>query len=315
MKKLFLTIALLISVLCVMAQHPLTAINFYKTYLDNPIVKKASMANGVISEDMMDYILKKSNPAEIKYAIVNALGYKGKAAKQSRNNETTLYNYFTQNYDMTMDYADLLKTFGVTTTMAVIYYIAISDTSDLSYNLEAISAISDANSNYGNHSRVTEIISSLIKAQNAINSIPDFGEFEEGEHIPVQYMVDYQNEQSLWQAKATHLVKHECLYNENHYANDMKQPAIDIIWNYMKQYDEKMSIIKIVSKSYNPYQLKINGIDIKLMDGHEEFEYLCQPGYYHIEAVQQSGFVFSPTINRKDVNIVEDETIIIEIGY
>ena len=70
--------------------------------------------------------VKKSNPAEVKYAIVNALGYRGKAAKNERVNNNAVANYFTNNFDITMDYEDLLRTFGVSTTMAVIYFSSVS---------------------------------------------------------------------------------------------------------------------------------------------------------------------------------------------
>ncbi|MBR4214180.1 MAG: hypothetical protein IKR94_02565, partial [Bacteroidales bacterium] len=78
MKKLLLTIVLCFGVMGVFAQSPMTGIGFYKAYLDVPIVKSASTSNGLISDAMLDYIFKKSNPAEVKYAIVNALGYRGK---------------------------------------------------------------------------------------------------------------------------------------------------------------------------------------------------------------------------------------------
>ena len=315
MKKLLLTIVLCFGVMGVFAQSPMTGIGFYKAYLDVPIVKSASTSNGLISDAMLDYIFKKSNPAEVKYAIVNALGYRGKAAKNERVNNNAVANYFTNNFDITMDYEDLLRTFGVSTTMAVIYFSSVSDTTDLSYNINAVSAIHDANIVQNQASRATEIIGALIQAQNIINGIPNWEIVDVDGQIDMMTHAIMKNEEELCQAKATNIVKNVSLHNDEVYDDDMKRAAIDIVWNYMKKYNKEVGIIKIISKSLNPYSIKVNGNEVKVTESKEEWEYLCAPGYYHIEATQQSGYMFSPTINRKDVNVTDGETIEIEIGY
>ena len=171
MKKYLLTIVLLFGVIGVFAQSPLTGIDFYKAYLDVPIVKKASTANGLMSEEMMDYIFKKSNPAEVKYAIVNALGYQGKAAINQRKNEDFFTKYIDDNFDR-LNNEMILKTFGVSTAMSIFYFNSVIDTVYLSYTLSALSDIHEANLKQYPNSRFTEIIISLIKAQSIINEKP-----------------------------------------------------------------------------------------------------------------------------------------------
>ena len=73
--------------------------------------------------------------------------------------------------------------------------------------------------------------------------------------------------------------------------------------------------IRIISKSKNPYQITINGNVLGNTDPYEEYEYKCDPGFYHIKAVQVSGYAFSPTINNREVNVDEGETVNVTIGY
>lgn len=314
MKRLVLIIAFFLETMGVFAQSPLTGIDFYKAYLDVPIVKKASTSNGLMSEEMMDYIFKKSNPAEVKYAIVNALGYKGKGAINQRKNEAFFTQYINDNFDR-LNNETILKTFGVSTAMSIFYFGSVIDTVNLSSTLSYLSDIHEANFNQYPNSRFTEIIISLIKAQSIINEMPQWEAPPEGEHVSVLMFDEYMNDVEFTEARATDGVKKICVFNREGYYDDVRSNAVDMIWNYMKQYSHEISIIKIVSLSYNPYSLKINGEGVKVMQSHESWEYLCKPGYYHIEAVQQSGFVFSPTVNRRDVNITDGETIEVKIGY
>lgn len=314
MKRFVLTITLLLGITGLFAQSPLTGIDFYKAYLDVPIVKKASIANGLMSEEMMDYIFKKSNPAEVKYAIVNALGYKGKAAINRHTNDDICANYLKDHFNISSNEM-LLKTFGVSTAMSLFYFIAVLDTVKLSTSLSALPDIHEANLKQYPKSRFTEIIISLIKAQSIFNEMPQWETPQEGEHISLVDFDWYNQQQEFTEARATDGVKKICVFNRDGYYDDVRSNVIDIIWNYMKPYSHEISIIKIVSLSYNPYSLKINGELVKTRRSRESWEYLCKPGYYHIEAVQQSGYVFSPTVNRRDVNITDGETIEVKIGY
>ena len=95
MKKIVLSLlTVLMSVMAFAQLSPLTEVEFYKAYLDVPIVKTASLANGKISNEMLDYIFKKSNPNDIKYAIINALGAKVRQPKQKMQTKQPLIIMF-----------------------------------------------------------------------------------------------------------------------------------------------------------------------------------------------------------------------------
>jgi hypothetical protein len=73
MKKLII-LTLLISQYT-FADSPLTSTDFYKAYMDVPMVQEASLSKGRITTDMMEYIDDDVNPLEIKLAIINAVGW------------------------------------------------------------------------------------------------------------------------------------------------------------------------------------------------------------------------------------------------
>ena len=82
MKK-FLILILLISQYT-FADSPLTSTDFYKAYMDVPLVQKALKCKGKINNEMLEYIYEETNPLEIKLAIINAIGWNVKGNKSSK---------------------------------------------------------------------------------------------------------------------------------------------------------------------------------------------------------------------------------------
>ena len=77
MKKLFLLFALLISAVQLsFADSALTDTEFYKAYLDVPIVKAAADQPNVLSEEAKAYLFDEANPLDVKLALINAVGWK-----------------------------------------------------------------------------------------------------------------------------------------------------------------------------------------------------------------------------------------------
>ena len=75
MKKLFLLFALLISAVQLsFADSALTSTEFYKAYLDVPIVKAAADQPNVLSEEAKTYLFDEANPLDVKLALINAVG-------------------------------------------------------------------------------------------------------------------------------------------------------------------------------------------------------------------------------------------------
>ena len=76
MKKLILFFPLLIlSIVPGFADSPLTSTDFYRAYLDVPIVKKAAENPNKLTKEMMEYLYDDKNPLDIRIALVNAIGW------------------------------------------------------------------------------------------------------------------------------------------------------------------------------------------------------------------------------------------------
>ena len=60
------------------ADSPLTSIDFYKAYLNVPMVKKAKASKGKISSGILGFLTDKENQQAEKLAMINALGWKHK---------------------------------------------------------------------------------------------------------------------------------------------------------------------------------------------------------------------------------------------
>ena len=323
MKKLILILLMCISTLATsFAQlSPLTEVEFYKAYLDVPLVKSASLANGKINNTMLDYIFKKGNPSEIKYAIINALGAKLKNQNHTiyEANRKTFEDYISAKYDNFNQ--ETMQLFSIETQMCIVYFDIINYNFDYSENLfdlyPSVLGVCSC-------SRADAIMYSLLYTQNEMNPfIRDLQEYLHSnidiENINDDYLDDFKKQWEKPAIQATKMVKNACFDQncdeEDKYTNNMRSKAIDIIWNYFKEYDKAQATITIISKSANPYQVSINGKVLGKTDPYENYEYTCTPGYYHIKAVQVSGYVFSPTVNERDVNVEDGGNVTVTIGY
>jgi hypothetical protein len=84
MKKTLLLILLTLSINSVFADSPLTSTDFYKAYMDVPMVQEASASKGRITLEMMDYIDDDTNPLDVKLAIINAIEWDHKGMMVSK---------------------------------------------------------------------------------------------------------------------------------------------------------------------------------------------------------------------------------------
>lgn len=82
MKKLLILILLISQY--TFADSPLTSTDFYKAYIDVPLVQDALKCKGKITNEMMEYIDNDANPLEVKLAIINAIGWNVKGNKSSK---------------------------------------------------------------------------------------------------------------------------------------------------------------------------------------------------------------------------------------
>ena len=84
MKKTLLFLLFTFSINTVFADSPLTSTDFYKAYMDIPMVQEASLLKGSMTNEMMEYIDNDVNPLEIKLAIINAIGWEHKGMMVSK---------------------------------------------------------------------------------------------------------------------------------------------------------------------------------------------------------------------------------------
>lgn len=82
MKKLLILIILISQY--TFADSPLTSTEFYKAYMDVPLVQEALNSKGKITDEIIEYIYADTNPLEIKLAIINAIGWKVRGLTNSQ---------------------------------------------------------------------------------------------------------------------------------------------------------------------------------------------------------------------------------------
>ena len=86
MKKIILILVFTCSINPVFADSPLTSTDFYKAYLDVPLVGKVSKSNGILNDEVFDYLNSKSISIDKKIAVINALKWNMKV-----KNNASLY--------------------------------------------------------------------------------------------------------------------------------------------------------------------------------------------------------------------------------
>jgi len=66
------------------ADSPLTSIDFYKAYLNVPMVKKAKASRGKMTPEIMAFLVDEENQQAEKLAVINALGWNHKYRNSKR---------------------------------------------------------------------------------------------------------------------------------------------------------------------------------------------------------------------------------------
>lgn len=203
MKQILLLIFFLSITLGVYADSPLTSTEFYVAYLNCDIVKEAERQHGVLNERLLDYIDNHPKDYAVNLAIINAIGWDINIASQhiEKSNYTLFETYLKRKYAC-KDISDLCKKCNANTLMCLAYNKALTYYFDVS---EAIDIAKIALSK-DNNSRILNIIYSLIYVQNA-----------------------------AWPLVAP-IVRKACF--DNSLRNDCSHQAIDIIWDYIKEYEK-----------------------------------------------------------------------------
>jgi hypothetical protein len=72
MKKTFIILLFTFSINSVFADSPLTSTDFYKAYLDIPLIQKTANSKGILTDEVFEYLTSK-NSLDKKVALINAL--------------------------------------------------------------------------------------------------------------------------------------------------------------------------------------------------------------------------------------------------
>ncbi len=260
----------MLSVVASLGQTPLQDVKFFKAYMSDDMVKQATTSNGLMNMDMLLFIGGEYNSLDEKIAIINALG-----ANSNQDKNFDQFFKYTNNRIGAVNTQYWAAGLSVDEAIIAAYINAMSNVNETSYALILAEQAHSENINSGNPSATVEIVYNLIKSQTD--------------------KLEATRELNKWIKKV----------KDDEFG--LKAEAADIIWNYMKQFYVPQASIWIISKSKNPYRITVNGKVLGKTDPYERYEYKCDPGYYHLEAKQVSGYTFYPTENRTDINVESAE--------
>lgn len=159
MKKLLILILLISQY--TFADSPLTSTDFYKAYLDVPLVQEALKSKGKITNVMLEYIYSDTNPLEVKLAIINAIGWNVKGNKSSKLYFKFVMNKKKYKSDFGGDYTAFNWNATADELICYAYMKALDNYFDVSDTFEVAGLALNKNPN----SFAVNMIYNLIKAQ------------------------------------------------------------------------------------------------------------------------------------------------------
>lgn len=152
---LFLCVIMIISPLTSRADSPLTSTPFHEKYTDIDIVLKAEQL-GIMNEEFADYLHDISKPADVKAALINALGW----STDGKSN-AVIYNSIIHKRQITEE--DIFK-INANELFVIGYLMAMDNYFDVSKAVPFLKQARIKNSNSYTYS----IIEALVKAQKAM---------------------------------------------------------------------------------------------------------------------------------------------------
>lgn len=159
MKHLMLVLSALVP-LASAADSPLTSTPFHEAYLDVKIVKYA-LEKGAMDKKIAKYLMKGSNPTDVKLAAINALGW----GTEGQNNSGLFKELIAAKYRMRTGRVDQ-QAMTATEAICMAYLIALDDYFNPKVALPYVElALSKDSTSYSIH-----MIAALIKAQVAFDT-------------------------------------------------------------------------------------------------------------------------------------------------
>ena len=156
MKKLFLILIFTFTINSVFADSPLTSTDFYKAYMDIPLVNKTAKSNGVLTNEVFDFLNSKLNTIDKKIALINALNW-------NVNGKNNAVLYLKKLFVINKEYTS--KNFFNKATADELICYAYLKAMDHYFNVEQALKFSTQATKLNSNSYTIAIINNLIKAQ------------------------------------------------------------------------------------------------------------------------------------------------------
>lgn len=184
----------------VFADSPLTSTNFAEAYMDEPILIASEEAEGVINDELMEYLSSEYNPVDVKMAVINKLGWN----ISGKNNSKLFLQYLMEKRGYSNE-KKFLKKGSADELLSFAYLKAIDNYFEVDEALKYAERAVKKN----RKSRTFQLIAGLIKAQKAMDS----------NWCDVYQITDR-------------------IRKDERLANDMRTRAVNIIYEYMDIYDD-----------------------------------------------------------------------------
>ena len=182
----------------VYADSPLTSTEFCSAYASETIIVKASETNGVLTTELMKYLINEHNPIDIKASLINKLGWN----IYGRNNSKRLLSYLYAHHFK--NEKDLLQNGSGDILLCVGYLRAMDNYFRVSEALKYIECPQIKNS----RSYTVQIIAALIRAQRYLDQYKWCSVYQQSDKV----------RKNWWLKK------------------DLKEEAVKIIFDYMDIY-------------------------------------------------------------------------------
>lgn len=163
MKKHLINFLLLIVIIFnqkTYADSPLTSTDIYKAYEDLEIIKLASKSQGILTNELFNYLIENNNPLENKIALINQLGWD----VNGKNNSDIFLNLIFQKFNY-KNKEDFKNKSNKSNLICMAYLKALDNYFDVN---EALTYANIATKN--NKSFTVNLIFGLIEAQKKFDT-------------------------------------------------------------------------------------------------------------------------------------------------
>ncbi len=143
------------------ADSPLTSTNFYKAYLDVPMVQEALNSKGKITNNLLEFIANETTPLDVKLAVVNAIGWD----HQGISNSKLFLKYIIKKKRYKSNFENINMDFKLNATADELICFAYLRALDNYFDVDYAFTIANESLKKSGNSYSINLITNLIKAQ------------------------------------------------------------------------------------------------------------------------------------------------------